>query len=211
MAGEKIVLMAAEAAVPVAESAALALLKSSGLMVSSARELAAVRAVGQSFSLALHEQAHLGKELVKPIGEALLKPFKVLASDGTSPGAQAVRWPLPKFESNGQWKPGDWLHVDQTPKDAYSLAGMLMPQTRRALHVSNVPAQWKLGHTQVRLFEAELSAPDKMLWQHLASGQKLPGGELIPITLRDFPATKVRLTREILGDELSQIMALPKK
>ena len=105
-------------------------------MVSTARELAAVRAVGQSFSLALHEQAHLGKELVKPISEALLKPFKVLASDGTSPGAQAVRWPLPKFELNGQWKPGDWLHVDQTPKDAYSLNGMLMPQTRRALHVS---------------------------------------------------------------------------
>jgi hypothetical protein len=210
MAGEKIVLMAVEATVPVAESAALSLLKSSGMMVSSARELAALRAGGQSITPALHEHFHAVKDLVKPISEALLKPFKVLASDGTSPGAQSVRWPLPKFESNGQWKPGDWLHVDQTPADAYSINGMLMPQTRRALHVSNVPSQWRLGHTQVRLFEAELSAPDKMLWQHLASGQKLPGGELIPITLRDFPARQVRLTREILGDELRQIMAVQK-
>ncbi|MBP9094502.1 hypothetical protein KBI23_26015 [bacterium] len=210
MAREKIALMAAEATFPVAESVALSLLKSSGMMVSSAQELAAMRAVGQSVSPAMHEQFHLGKELVKPIGEALLKPFKVLASDGTSPGAQAVRWPLPRFESNGQWKPGDWLHVDQTPKDAYSFNGMLMPQTRRALHVSNTPEQWKLGHTQVRLFEAELSAPDKMLWQHLLSGMKMSGGDLIPITLRDFPARQVRLTREIVGDELRQIMSLGK-
>jgi hypothetical protein len=165
-------LLAAEATVPVAESAALSLLKSSGMMVSSVRELAALRAGGQSVSPVLHEHFHAVQDLVKPIGETLLKPFKVLASDGTSPGAQAVRWPLPKFEPSGQWKPGDWLHVDQTPTDAYSINGMLMPQTRRALHVSNAPAQWKLGHTHVRLFEAELSAPDKMLWQHLLSGKK---------------------------------------
>jgi hypothetical protein len=209
VAGEKIALMAAEATVPVAESAALALLKSSGMLFGSAPELAVMKAVGRSASSAMHEQFHLGRELVKPIGEAVLKPFKVLASDGTSPGAQSVRWPLPKFESNGQWKPGDWLHVDQTPTDAYSINGMLKPQTRRALHVSNVPAQWQLGHTEVRLFEAELSPPDRALWEQVASGKKIVDS-VIPITLRDFPARQVRLTREIVGDELRQLMALGK-
>lgn len=209
MAGEKIALMVAEATVPVAESAALALLKNSGMMFGSASELAAIKAVGRSVSPVLHEQFHLGRELIKPIGEAVLKPFKVLASDGTSPGAQSVRWPLPKFESNGQWKPGAWLHIDQTPTDAYSINGMLMPQTRRALHVSNVPAQWKLGHTQVRLFEAELSPPDKALWEQLASGKTVVDGA-IPVSLRDFPARQVRLTREIFGAELRQLMALGK-
>ena len=87
MAGEKIALMVAEATVPVAESAALALLKNSGMMFGSASEFAAIKAVGRSFPSVSHEQFHLGREVVKPIGEAVLKPFKVLASDGTSPGA----------------------------------------------------------------------------------------------------------------------------
>ncbi len=57
--------------------------------------------------------------------------------------------------------------------------------------------------------EAELSPPDKALWEQVARGKSVVDGAR-PVTLRDFPARQVRLTREIVGDELRQLMALGK-
>ncbi len=103
---------------------------------------------------------------------SMTTPFKVLTQEGASPGAHSVKWPLPELQSNGVWKPGKWLHLEETPLDAYRLAGngAVIPSTRRALHVSNVQGRWTLGQSNLRVFEAELSAGDQMLWNRIAGG-----------------------------------------
>ena len=134
---------------------------------------------------------------VNPQSLSLSTPFKVLTEDGASPGAPGVKWSLPVFQ-DGRWKPGAWLHVEDTPVNAY-LAG----NTRRALHVSDVPGEWTLGQSRLRVFAVELEQRGKARWQFLASGGKLkPDTDSLAVTLRDFPASNMRLLRELYGEEL---------
>jgi len=70
------------------------------------------------------------------------------------------------------------------------------------LHVSNVPQQWRLGQSNVRVFEAEIAPDDKLIWDKLQKGDRLTPSEQfrygeIPVTLRDFPTNRVRLVREL--------------
>jgi hypothetical protein len=147
------------------------------------------------------------ESLVKTQPGNLPVPYKVLTSEGLSPGAHSVRWSLPELQPNGQWRPGEWLNVEQTPENAYSINGELMPQTRRALHVSNAPGQWSLGQHQMRVFQAELSPADQAHWQEVAkTGTHWDQGS-IPVSLRDFPAREMRLTRELFGKELQSVVS----
>jgi len=85
------------------------------------------------------------------------KTYKVLSVDGKSPAASSVDWSLPKQAEDGTWTPGEWLNLHDTPENAYLL------NTRPALHVSNVPQQWRLGQSNVRVFEAEIAPDDKLI------------------------------------------------
>ncbi|HEY9775150.1 MAG TPA: hypothetical protein V6C81_15400 [Planktothrix sp.] len=150
----------------------------------------------------LHEFALSSPSLLEGPSKALSqasnrqKAYKVLDMFGQSPAASSVRWSLPRKLPNGSWSPGEWLDVQDTPVNAY------FQNTRRALHVSNVPQQWRLGHDSVRVFEAELSPPDQQVWDQLLSSNSLtPFARArfgpIPLSLRDFPAQRVRLVREL--------------
>ncbi|MBS1994069.1 MAG: hypothetical protein JSS83_26345 [Cyanobacteria bacterium SZAS LIN-3] len=155
----------------------------------------------------IHELGH-ALEPMKASSEALeiaardkTRAYKVLDIEGRSPAAPSVQWPLPTLAKDGTWKPGAWLHVNDTPLDAYR-AAVFSPGARQGLHVSNVPDQWLLGHSQVRVFEVELNAADQQTWTKLLQGQKLTTHEMlkhgaIPPSLRDFPASSVRLIREL--------------
>ena len=144
--------------------------------------------------------------LAMTTSDARTTAYKVLTEAGQSPGAHSVKWSLPELEPSGQWKPGAWLHVDDTAEDSYAIRGMLRPQTRRALHVSNVPGEWSLGGTNMRVFEAELNPADKAYWTKVTNEGTLRDESPIPVSLRDFPAREVRLTRELFGDELRRIL-----
>lgn len=87
------------------------------------------------------------------------------------------------------------MHVSDTPPQACPFA--ISDSGRQALHVSNVPGQWFLGHSNVRIFEVELGSADQRAWSKLLAGQSLPGDGPIASTLRDFPAVSVRLIREL--------------
>lgn len=122
--------------------------------------------------------------------------YKVLDLEGRSPIAPSVQWSLPTKLEDGSWKAGDWMHLHNTPENPTFMA------TRRALHVSNVPEEWNLGHRNVRIFEAELAPSDGAIWKKLVDGKSLTDGERyqfgeIAATLRDFPAGQVRLVKEL--------------
>ena len=59
----------------------------------------------------------------------------------------------------------------------------------------------------MRVFEAELSPPDQALWEKVAKEGSQFDGTSIPISLRDFPAQQMRLTRELFGEELRNVTA----
>jgi len=152
-----------------------------------------------------HEATELPLALTKPASSPGPVPYKVLTSEGHSPAARGVKWSLPELRSNGEWKPGSWLSVDGTPENAYHNGAPLF-QSRRALHVSDSPGEWSFNQRQLRLFEAELHPVDKALWNKVAvEGPQFHVGP-IPASLRDFPAREVRLTRELFGKELLDVL-----
>lgn len=209
MGAEKIAVRLIEESLPEIEVAAKSLLADSGFMVRPGSGAAVLKQLQEVSSVSRASDAHevvhsswwnareLPERLKRALEEASSHPtkaYKVLDLEGRSPAAPSVHWPLPNLKSNG-WAPGAWLHVSDTPPHAYPFA--ISNSGRQALHVSNVPGQWFLGHSNVRIFEAELGSADQQAWSKLLAGQSLPGEGPIPSTLRDFPALSVRLIREL--------------
>ncbi len=209
MGAEKIAVRLIEESLPEIEVAAKSLLADSGLMLRPAsgagtlkglHELPSVSRAADAHEV-MHSSARQARDLPERLKRALeeassqpAKAYKVLDLEGRSPAAPSVHWPLPNLKADG-WTPGAWLHVNDTPPHAYPFA--MSDSGRQALHVSNVPGQWFLGHSNVRIFEVELGSVDQQAWSKLLAGQSLPGEGPIPSTLRDFPAVSVRLIREL--------------